>query len=228
MNHPDEQDQDDGPVQRTVNAEDASRLHTPAASTVFNWRGAGQAPAPAPAPTAEPEQQHEEEKEPVATTPKKRAKRARNSSDGSPQLLICSGLLQNDLTREQVAEAFSELSTSQISSALNNAKSHGRIAWIEKDGVYRLTKTGKEWVQAAAGEESPPEPTRRKAAHRRGRAKRDEVDTSPAVDEAESVFRCAVMSDGCFFVSKEGVTIELEPDEHKQMLHYLERMAIDA
>jgi hypothetical protein len=33
------------------------------------------------------------------------------------------------------------------------------------------------------------------------------------------------MSDGCFFISKEGVTLELDADEHKQMLHYLERMA---
>jgi pyruvate/2-oxoglutarate dehydrogenase complex dihydrolipoamide acyltransferase (E2) component len=100
-------------VQRTVNAEDASRLHTPAASTVFNWRGAGQAPAPAPAPTAEPEQQHEEEKEPVATTPKKRAKRTRKSSNGSPQLQICTLLLQNDLSREAIDEGTSDLTPQQ-------------------------------------------------------------------------------------------------------------------
>jgi hypothetical protein len=85
--------------------------------------------------------------------------------------------------------------------------------------------------EAAAGEEAgaaEEKPARRTRTHRPRRAEVEQVDTSPVVDEAESIFRCAVMSDGCFFVSKEGVTIELEPDEHKQMLHYLERMAIDA
>ena len=29
--------------------------------------------------------------------------------------------------------------------------------------------------------------------------------------QAENTFRCAVMSDGCFFITKDGTTIELEP-----------------
>jgi hypothetical protein len=158
----------DGVVQRTVSAADAPPLQARAGSSVFNWRRHGGGAAPDT--TADTQSQPEEE-ETMATAKKKRA--PRKNSSGSPQLQICSALLQNDLARDAIAQALPDLTTAQISSALNNAKSHGRVAWIEKDQVYRLTKTGKAWVAAATGTEEPAAPTagktRRKGGHRRGR-----------------------------------------------------------
>jgi hypothetical protein len=222
-----EHDEEDGVLQRTVSAADASPLRTPAGSSVFNWRGAGTAADAAPDTTAQTQSQPEEE-ETMATGKKKRA--PRKTSSGSPQLQICSALLQKRPgTRRHCAGAAGPDHGADLQRAEQREVAR-RVAWIEKDQVYRLTKTGKDWVAAATGTEEPAAPTaskpKRKGGHRRGRtAKRKEVDTSPATDEADTTFRCAVMSDGCFFISKEGVTLELDADEHKQMLHYLERMA---
>ena len=163
----------------------------------------------------------------MATRKLNGAARAKNSKRGSPQLSVCTLLLQEDLGRDALAEKLSDLTSAQISSALNNSKGQGRIAWIEKDQVYRLTTAGKEWVGGAGGE---PAPKRRKAgtkkAHTR-KAKKPavQVDTSPPEQESESTFRCAVMSDGSFFISRDETAIELTPQEHAHMLRYLERMA---
>lgn len=222
-------DEDDTPVQRIVaaTAVDGSPLHTAAASSVFNWRGTGAAAAQEPEPTSAPLPPPEEEK-PMATIKKKRA--ARKSSGGSPQLQICSALLQFGTMPREALAAWGEevgLAAAQISSALNNAKSLGRL--IKGDDGYELTEDGRAWLAAAGVEPAPEKSTRRstrKTAHRRGRTKREKVDTHPAEEEtADATFRCAVMSDGCFFISKEGQILELTADEHRQMLHYLERMA---
>lgn len=237
MNGPDLDDADDSVQQRHVSAADVPPPQTRGASSVFNWRGAGTAAATASDP--EPPQEttpttSQPEQETMATTKKRNgAARARKSTRGSPQLVICQALLEEDLSREAIAEKCSDLTASQISSALQNAKKLGRIAWIEKSQTFRLTATGKEWLAAAAGEappeEAPETPKRgagKRGAHRRPRrAKSEEVDTSPPAGGGESTYRCAVMSDGCFFLTKDGVTIELEPDEHAGMLRYLERMA---
>lgn len=220
---------DDIVTQRTVSAAEAPPLRSAAASSVFNWGAVSATPEPTAAPASQPQ-----EEQPMATEHKNRTARTRKSRNGTPQLQVCSALLQNDLSREAIAEACSGLGSAQISSALNNAKAHGRIAWIEKDGVYRISKAGKEWVSAAGDtDQAEAKPVRRATAHktahrRRKPAQRSEVDTSPneeAQDTADATFRCAVMSDGCFFVSKEGLILELTKEGHMQMLRYLERMA---
>lgn len=247
MTDPDDQDSDDTPDQRVVSAADSSPLRTTAASSVFtSWMKPGTAPPavedePAaddpPAPTTNPTTTGEDET--MATRKKAGAKRTRKANKGgSPQLQICSALLEHGhLSREQIAEACSDLNGAQISSALNNAKSHGRVEYVEYDEagkVFQLTKVGKAWIATAIGEQPPEEAApkkrgaagRSKAHARRGRKVKEEATEPPAAeDEDTPSFRCAVMSDGCFFIAKDGNTIELEPEEHKQMLHYLERMA---
>lgn len=175
---------------------------------------------------------------------KKRAARAANH--GGPQIQICSALAQHgELTREALAEALPDLTGMQISSALNNARANKRVVWVDKKQVYRLTGIGEEWVGRAGRDgpttETPPEPAPAaadKPAQRRARSARamQPVDTSPQPDqlwiagvptEIDPTFRCAVMSDGCFFITKGGKEIELTSEEHAQMLHYLERMADD-
>lgn len=247
MSEPGDDDLVTRPVtQRIVSAADASPLHTHAASSVFtSWMKPGTVP---PTATEEPHERHDtppaastpasqttttkEQEEPMAQ--RNGAARSRKSAGGSPQLQICTALLQNDLERDAIPAAVPGLSAAQISSALHTAKSHKRVK--VKDGAYTLTPAGRAWVEAAGGGEpaAPAKPeraagTKRSAAHRRHRRARrpepsaGEVDTSPT--DAAATFRCAVMSDGCFFITKDGTTIELEPEEHKQMLHYLERMA---
>lgn len=245
MNDPDHQDdvddQDDGVQQRVVSAGAAAHPPTTAASSVFNWRGAGAAPAPAL--DSDSERSPESPPPPTTTedetmvTKKKGAARARKSKQGNPQRLVCGALLQHgELSREAIAEALTELTSAQISSALNNAKSHKRVAWAESKQTYSLTAAGKEWLGAAdpaAAQEPAASKTRggrKTTAHRRGRAaaKEANLDTSPPTNEVEeevSDFRCAVLSDGCFFISKDGAVIELTVKEHRQMLAYQERMA---
>jgi hypothetical protein len=179
----------------------------------------------------------------MATSSRKRPARARKSTGSSPQLQICRVLLLKNrhLSRDGIAEACGELSAAQISSALNNAKAHKRVELVEDEEagkVFRLTKAGAAWVTAATSEQPSHEakPQKRgaagrKSAHRRAREpKAQEVDTRPPTEEepTEATFRCAVMSDGCFFISKGDVSLELTAEEHKQMLHYQERMAVDA
>lgn len=148
-----------------------------------------------------------------------------------PQLLVCRALLEEDQTRTALAAALPDLTSAQISGALNNAKAHDRIVWIESDQAFRLTKAGREWL-APTESAAPPErktraaKTRGSAHQRRARKPSKKVDTSPTDDEA--AFRCAVISDGAFFISKDGVVIELDAGEHRQMLDYLERMAVQA
>ncbi|MCC2673077.1 MAG: hypothetical protein K0R58_24 [Ramlibacter sp.] len=235
MSDPD--DQEDGVQQRLVSAADSSPLHSAAASSVFNWRGAGSAAAAAPTPPAAEEPQEQEE---TMVTTKKRAARGAQKDALPPQVQICMALRAGgDLTRNALAEHCSDLTSAQISQALHYmaAKDRVQVVKVAVDGrivkTFRLTKAGTAWLQAATDGEAPveKEPARKKSAGR-GRAharkprkpKAEEVDTSPAEDD-ETTFRCAVLSDGAFFLTKDGTTIELDADEHAQMLHYLERMA---
>jgi hypothetical protein len=206
---------------------DGSPLHSAAASSVFNWRGAGNAAAAAPEPPAASQQPNPEEEETMAT------------KFGGPQVAVCKLLAEGDLDRDAIAAKLPALTSAQVSSALNNSKTQGRIVWIDKDQVYRLTAAGKEWVAGMAdGKTTSAKGHRRgggaarKKATKARRAKRatvaKEVDTSPRDDAEEATFRCGVMSDGAFFLSKGEVAIELDKEEHAEMLRYLERMAEEA
>lgn len=152
------------------------------------------------------------------------------SGNGTPQLQICSALLQKGPMNRKDLGVFGEevgLSSAQISSALNNAKSHKRVT-CDADGVYGITELGTTWLQAETGEREPPRTTARasrKTARRRA-AKRKEVDTSPTEDEDDGpTFLCSVISNGSFWLSKGDAEITLTKEEHAEMLHYLERMA---
>lgn len=162
------------------------------------------------------------------------AGKARTYKEGaSPQQTLCALLRDHgDMTREAIGVALTTLTSAQVSSALNNSKSKGRIVFIEKAQAWRLTKEGKDWVgdvAAPAGDEAPKRKrAAKKTAHRRGTkraAPAREVDTSPADEEPS--FRCGVLSDGAFHISKDDTSIELDAEEHAQMLRYLERMAED-
>jgi len=165
---------------------------------------------------------------------KRGAAGARRSKFGGPQGAVCTALTGGDLSREAIAQALDGLNSAQISSALNNAKSQGRVIWIEKDQVFRLTAAGREWVAAVTGgtTEETPKTTKRSAgrskAHARQRAAKEQPQESEGSDTSPPAFRCGVMSDGCFFITKDGIGIELDAGEHAQMLAYLERMAVES
>lgn len=233
-------DLEDGVDQRTVSADAAPPLRIAAASSVFNWRGPGTAAATQEEPAADPPPEADlpptttpEKEEPMAQK-KRGAAGATRSKRGGPQMEICQLLATGDHAREAIASALPRLQAAQISSALNNSKSQGRIAWIEKEQVYRLTAAGKEWVGAAAdGDDQAPatKTTKRSAgrskAHARQRAAKEQPQEPEGSDTSPPAFRCGVMSDGCFFITKDGNAIELDAGEHAQMLAYLERMAVE-
>jgi hypothetical protein len=236
MKGPDD-DEGDDVIQRRVAAADASPLYTPAGSSVFNWRGGTGTAAPsanAHTDTDEdeddttPSQQPQEQEKPTMPTTRHRAPR---SGPGSPQVQLCTALLQNgDLTNEQLAKVLPQFNVGQIRGAINNATANERVKL--KGDAHHLTAKGKAWLQAAgivnpAAAEKPASPSQKTA------AAQPPVDTTPpSVDTSqagqEPTFRCAVMSDGAFFISKGGTHIELDAMEHAQMLHYLERMAVPA
>lgn len=206
---------------------------TQVGSSVFNWSGSGTSTADDAAhePTTDTPEEgdaptRDREEKPMATRKRKTAARERASSNGSPQLALCQALLQHgDLGRDELSEQLPDITDRQFASALNNAKSKGRIVWLEKGQVFHLTKAGNEWASSAgtAGEESPapqrkPRAKKTGTTHRRRKATRtkpqaeEEVDTSPT----DPSFRCAVMSDGAFFISKGDAVIELDADEHRR------------
>jgi hypothetical protein len=232
---PPDQD-DDGAQQRTGSAEAIPGFKAPGASSVFNWRAAGHAPAEGPGDaatnhTAADAAQPPEKEEAMATG--KKARRGRKASGASPQFKICAALLAHgNLDRDELLANLDSVTRAQLASALNNAKTHNRIRF-EQD-KFHLTKEGKDWVTGGANLDNQQPPARKprkaagkSAAHRRSQRRAEpmqDVDTSPPPD-AEPDFRCAVMSDGAFFISKDGNVIELDADEHRRMLAYLERMA---
>jgi hypothetical protein len=269
--------------QRQVSASEAPLLSVTAASSVFNWRGRGQAPGaepldaaaaderePAPAITlpktevqspfrwrgpntpplevttraaapAQPRATPAASKETTMVKPQQRngAARSRKTARGSPQLHICSVLLQGDLTFDAIGKASPKLQRSQIYSALNNARQHQRIT-VNSAGAFQLTNTGKEWVKAAGVDIAPapqpkPAPTppvRKPADPSTATTSRVEapaqqralapatVDTSP-MPAAQSGVRFALDSDGRFWITKNGVVISLEGHEFEFMEKYM-------
>jgi hypothetical protein len=242
MNGP--EDEGDGVIQRRVHAADASPLRSPVASSVFNWRGAGSTTTTAE-PDPDPEaagaaSQPPQEEEQMATN-KKRDGRARKPN-GNPQQVVCCALrAAGHLSRAAIADACSALTATQISQALNYLKKHERVEHVE-DGeggkAFQLTEAGEAWLAAALGEQ----PAQATAKPKRGAAGRSKAHArrpvrtkdapaepvaskqagAPAVDPS---FRCAVISDGGFWITKQGVELELTVDEHRHMVRYQERMA---
>lgn len=162
------------------------------------------------------------------------------------QQVICLVLIgKGPLTREQLA-AESGLEGASLSNAIFNAKATGRIAFVEKSSTFRITKEGRAWCEGKASSDDAPPPKATKRAAKKARAPRApkrNVETAPAMTAApaprgrfgstelstavvlQPSFKCAVFSDGGFFLAKGEARIELDAQEHAQMLRYLERMA---
>lgn len=223
-------DDSDGVEQRVVSATDAPPPATSAASSVFNWRGAGTAAAAAPEPDPDPQSPPPRQPQEEETMPRHKAARVMRRK---PIPLILQLLAGGDLPRGDIGEQL-QLAPSVLSRNLAKLKDDG-LAVVVGDN-FRITKAGRESLGTPEDEPAPARKARAastgrgKKHARRGRKKVEqsaaELDTSPiASAKDEDAFRCAVMSDGCFWITKEGTSIELAPAEHAQMLHYLERMA---
>lgn len=239
---------DDPPVRRIVDAATAPPVATGAPASVFQWWGAGVKPAAvedaqldeqeppptaAPAPTEEP------------SMPKPGPRKQRATKAQSPQFQICTALLAGDLTREELAAAV-DAKGAQLHQATFGAKKVGRIVFLEKTEKFHLTREGKDWVtgganlaaQRAATAPAPAPTPQARRARRKAAAKRAKVRKalpaalpSPPPPPAAAVatppsggYRCAVDNGGRFTLEKGGVRIELDVDEHRDMLRYLDRM----
>jgi DNA-binding PadR family transcriptional regulator len=228
------EDDQDGVQQRTVSASDSEPVRTAAPNSVFALGGAVASgdraiePDPpeqfVPASTSIPQPPQPEEEKPMP----RNARRTRRK----PIPMILQLLAGGELPKKDIGEKL-ELAASVLYKNLGKLKDDGLVALIGDN--YRITKAGREALGSDATEAKPDRRRgaagRRSSAHKRmrraARAQASEVDTSQneAKETAEATFRCAVMSDGCFFITKEGVSLELNAEEHAQMLHYLERMA---
>lgn len=160
----------------------------------------------------------------------------------SPQFQICAALLAHgDMPREKLFKKVKIDDTKSFSNAIVNARLVGRIETLEDKSLH-LTDVGKEWVSGGANLDnqrrathSPAKVVTGKRTHKAKDLPQSEqkrvgvvaVRNGKPVDAAAAPtsFRCAVYSDGVFFLEKGGQRIELEADEHAWMLRYLERMA---
>jgi hypothetical protein len=189
---------------------------------------------PADEPQPQPEPGPANKETPMATKVRNGAARSRKTARGSPQLQICSVLLQEDMSLDELSTALPKLSRSQIYSALNNAKVHRRISG--SGSSFTLTDTGRKWVQAAIGDEVPvtkapaPNPAKKAAATPAptptpAPSPATElvpvapVDTSPTLPPQRAL-RFAMDSDGNFWITKNGVVITLAPDEYARLEQY--------
>jgi hypothetical protein len=254
------------PTQILVSAHDASPVKTTAARSVFDMGGAGASTDDAPqddeaAPPAQssspvvnafgsaPRRESASPANPPEEQPVvKPSKRTRATGEASPRFKVLSTLMARGDLDPPALIKHTGLDSKQIGNATYQARIAGQIAWIDKDGVWRITAAGKEWAsgganldhQQRAGKTSPARvKTARRQKPRRGkdlapdeqqRAGVVAVDgrgrpTAPTATDAPRTFRCAIFNDGSFFITKNGTEIELDAGEHKQLLHYLERLA---
>lgn len=210
-------------VQRVVNAATAPRPETTAPNSPFNWRGTGGTPA------TEGEQQ-EPDTEPAPSKP------ARRTAGANPQFRICSVLMaKGDRTRDELLEDTGS-ERNAFTQALFAAKTKGRVELVEQSGKFRITDQGREWATGGANIfEKPVGPSpalvkrsRREPAQVGGELPGDEQErlgVVPATNAAKrEPFRCWVDNYGGFTVTKNGNKVELDADEHKAMLTYLDRM----
>lgn len=198
-------------------------FRAPGASNTFDWRASSAPQATTPPP----------EEDPMAPAAKPR--RARKTSGASPQFQICAALMAHgDLAREDLHAKLDGVTAQQLASALNNAKVKSRIVLVKDK--FRITPQGQAWATGGANldnqQAAAPKAARaagKSRAHRRERTAKParEVDTSPPPEPA-SDFCCAVRSDGTFWLRKNGQEMHLTVEEHRQMLAYQERMAVEA
>lgn len=241
---------DRDPVQRTVAAASAPPLQLdPSKSPFTSWRRPGSA---APSGGRDEETAATTNDDEEASTmgrqkpTEKKARKPRAANASNPQFQICTVLLAGDRTREELLQDVSA-TRSAFNGGLFNAKSAQRVEFIEKTAKYHLTSLGRDWVTGAAipakpkgggkAQVSAPSATSQRTASKPAKPGKAAaatpaaaagavtvVDTSPQVLTPPS-FRCAVISDGGFWITKNGVEIELTLDEHRQMVRYQERMA---
>lgn len=145
----------------------------------------------------------------------------------SPQFQVCAALLAHGPMKKDALRSKVKINDDK---SFSNACSQARIGdRIEKgnDGTYRITAKGKEWVSGGANLMNQKRSAPAKVAlAARTRQVKESSSSEQQRPGAPKTFRCAVFSDGGFFLAKGDQRIELEPAEHMQMLDYLERMAV--
>lgn len=233
----DEGDLSGAPIQRTVDAATAPRLHVTAPSSPFNWRPAGELPD-LEAPSDSNADASANDKPPEETTTMTReasAPNKRTPKGATARFQICALLMaKGDLTRDEILADVSA-DKNAVYQAFFAAKKAEHITFIEKSDKWRITPAGKDWTSGGANLDNQRAPAAKPAAPPKSQRKakrvavgdivvRDKAATPPSMPRS---FRCAVYSDGGFMLAKGDARIELDADEHAGMLRYLERMAED-
>jgi hypothetical protein len=210
------------------------------------------APSPTPAPIAPPTAPSAP---PEPAIPKRTTK---TTHAATPLLQVCAALLAGDLTQPELAAAvtleraqlhqatFYAKKNGRIVWLEKTSKFHltkeGR-AWATgeasikdqlRTSIARNEAAGKPRKVKAAPAPAPA-PAEEAAIHvgaadvtARGIETRAVALPAPTPIVPEASFRCAVFSDGGFHLAKSGQQIDLSPQECRQMLNYLERLAESA
>jgi hypothetical protein len=172
------------------------------------------------------------------------ATKAYPARGAGPQFQIACVLLNADATREDLVAKLQDLDAQSLSNALWSLKTKKRAS-KDGEGTWSLTPAGRAWATGGANLDNqrasaapPPSPAAVKRSRREPAVLAQDLSAGeqrrlgvvPAVVEpvARPSFRCAVISDGGFFIEKNGNRIDLEPDESRAMVRYLDRMADQA
>jgi hypothetical protein len=239
-------------VQRTVSAATAPSvvpLHAVASAFAHPFpAGTG---SPDEDADQQPAATHHEEKIMPKTPVPAKPRKSRPTKGISARFQICALLLsKGDLSTEELkADVSAEPRAFQ--NAIYNAKGARHITFSASADKWHLTSEGKDWTSGGANLDNhraapAPSPTRKAATPAQAkRAKPGQrikkaprtvktaaaepsfattVATRPFEPVIERSFRCAVFSDGGFFLAKGDQKIELTAAEHSEMLRYQERM----
>lgn len=216
-----------------------------AASSPFTaWRTAGTGTSQdAPAESATRKEKPMTEK--TGTAP-------RNLQRRLAQVLATGG----NMTHAEIAAKLPDLSSKQLSQCLFQITGNGRARRADKaDGgrAYELTARGEKWIATAQPEQAAPpkrlraakvpakapakvpakraKPGRKAALQRAARAPRADKPPTLAARTSDPLaarsFRAAIFTDGAFHLAKGGKEIDLTPAEHKELLRYMDRMAVE-
>ena len=151
--------------------------------------------------------------------------------DRTVQRRLCQALADagGKLSREDLFAALAVQKT-PFNSATYNAAKLARIVRVESDDSFRLTKTGRQWLESLQGEErAPAKRTPRKAAPESGEATAAAAAPKHAVAHFEPVversFRFGLFSDGALQIEKDGVVVQLTPSELQELQAQLRRVS---
>jgi hypothetical protein len=200
------------PEQRIVSAADAPRVGrsgSPFAMAAANQR------------TSEPEEQPEG----GVIRPRPRSQEEVTRARGAQFKVACVLLSAEDgLEHHGIAEKLDGVKDRQLSNALSNMRTAGRVEKVRGTQRWRLTDKGREWATGGANLMNQRAAGNQADATEKQPRKTRAVATVPASQlvPVRPSFRCYIASDGTFGIEKGGQKLELALEETRQMLRYLD------